>query len=269
MTFQRIDLLPRYDLAEGQKARSRWTDDAGEELHEKIVSLIRKGAGEDFLQWDFEEGRLGFLENQWDLAGFDLFKKEITFPKDDNFENIDFSHAQFWHCTFINATFPQTHFTFVKLYNVEFRNCLFAFAHFYGATLEKCRFLNCDFVEENGFTNCSFTETVFLNCFFNKNKFTDCEFDEGVSVEFERQPQVLGLPTQTSSGFQERLEVTRISGIYRGIKEGFLAGKITAQAHRYSFLQQQAYTRFNRPNYVDGVRARVWELLAGYGLRPA
>ena len=137
MTFQRIDLLPRYDLSERNRVRSRWESEEGRSLQERIVDKIRKGAGEDFLQWDFESGRLGFIEDS----------------------------------TFIDATFPQTHFSFARLYNIEFRSCLFAFAHFYGCTFENCRFINCDFAEENGFSNCELLNTQ--DCFFNKDKFVD------------------------------------------------------------------------------------------------
>src|SRR5260370_19062776 len=163
MPFERIDLLPSYNIAEARKAWERWEAPEGRQLHEKIVGLIRKGAGEDFLQWEFEQGDLGFIEDQWDLAGIQLFSESIDFPTGDNFENIDFSYAHFWHCTFTNACFMQAHFSFTKFYNVEFRDCLFAFAHFYGATLENCRFINCDFVEENGFSNCEISETRFEN----------------------------------------------------------------------------------------------------------
>ncbi|MGH6666150.1 MAG: pentapeptide repeat-containing protein [Pseudolabrys sp.] len=268
MAFQRIDLLPRYDPAARNKARSRWEDEEGRSLSETITEKIRKGAGEDFLQWDFEEGTLGFLEDYWDLAGIQLFNEEITFPTGDNFENIDFSYARFWHCIFIDATFPQTHFAFTRLYNVEFKNCLFSFASFYGATFEKCKFIDCDFVEENGFENCEILDTRFDNCFFNKNKFTDCKFDEGVVFHFKKQPQVFGLLAQTASGFKESLEKSSISGIYRGIKDGFLAGGIYNKSRDYVFRQHQAYTRFNQIGRLGRAKAYSWELIAGYGLRP-
>jgi hypothetical protein len=152
---------------------------------------------------------------------------------------------------------------------VEFRNCLFAFAHFYGATLEKCRFIDCDFPDENGFSNCELLETRFENCFFNKGKFFDCKFDEQVAFEVSRQPQIAGLLSQTSSGFQCLFEKNNISGIYRGIKEGFVAGQIYGKARQYSFLQHQAYTRFNRVGMAEKATAYCWELLSGYGLKPA
>lgn len=268
MTFQRIDLLPRYELERRNEVRSRWEDRVGMALYEKIIEKIRKGAGEDFLQWDFEQRQLGFLEDYWDLSGIQLSNEDITFPTGDNFENIDFSYAQFWHCTFVNATFPQTHFAFTRLYNIEFRKCLFAFAHFYGATLEKCRFIDCDFVDENGFSNCDFSDSHFQNCFFNKNKFVDCKFDESVSFEFPSEPKIGGLSSQTRSGFNCSFEKIHISSIYRGIRDGFLAGEVYSKARHYLFRQQQAYTRFNRKGTLERMRAYSWELIGGYGLKP-
>jgi hypothetical protein len=83
MAFQRIDLLPRFDLNDRRKVRSRWQSEEGTPLQEKIIDLIRKGAGEDFLQGHFEHGALGFVEDQWDLAGIQLFNEDIVFPTGD------------------------------------------------------------------------------------------------------------------------------------------------------------------------------------------
>jgi uncharacterized protein YjbI with pentapeptide repeats len=166
MTFTRIDLLPSFDRKKCQQLQQRWEDYIGRAVFERVLSLIREGAGEDFLQYKFENGELAFLHDYWDLAGIQISGEDIEFPTGDNFENIDFSYAKFWHSTFKNACFPQTGFTFARLYNVKFKNCLFALASFYGCKLEKCSFENCSFVEGNGFTNCDFKETVFSDCFF-------------------------------------------------------------------------------------------------------
>jgi hypothetical protein len=53
MSFNRIDLLPHHNFDEAKQARDRWESDAGRKLYDHIISLIRKGAGEDFLQWEF------------------------------------------------------------------------------------------------------------------------------------------------------------------------------------------------------------------------
>jgi Pentapeptide repeats (9 copies) len=193
MSFTRIDLLPNFDSKERQQVRERWEDYTGRALFERIIALIREGAGEDFLQYKFGSGELGFLRDYWDLAGIQIFGEDIVFPEGDNFENIDFSYAQFWHSTFTTACLPQTHFSFARLYNVKFKNCLFALAHFYGCKFEKCSFENCSFVEGNGFTNCDFQETTFSDCFFSENIFKSCRFDENVHVVNTTKPLVLGL----------------------------------------------------------------------------
>lgn len=264
MTFSRIDLLPLNDSEERQKARDRWEDDKGRELSDKIVDLIRAGAGEDFLQYDFEAGNLGFLKDQWDLAGFQLVGEDIEFPRGDNFENINFSNAEFWHTTFTKACFPQTRFAFTRLYNVTFRNCIFALAHFYGSHIEKCKFENCDFVEGNGFVNCDMIDTTFTNCFFYKNIFKHCRFNENVDIINNNKILTFGLLPRAIQ-FKQDLDLDKISSIYQGIKDGFLAGEIFNQARVYLFLQRQAYTRFNAKRKMGEF---LWEFIAGYGLKP-
>jgi hypothetical protein len=106
MPFQRIDLLPRYDPKSASRSRNRWETAEGRIIGERVLELIRKGGGEDFLQWDFENGRLGLLESQWDLAGFDLTSETIFFPEGDSFEAMDFSYARFWHCSLQTPAFP-------------------------------------------------------------------------------------------------------------------------------------------------------------------
>jgi hypothetical protein len=262
MAFQRIDLLPSYSHSERNAARERWGTDDGIQLSEKVHQMIRDGGGEDFLEGEFEAGRLGFIEDRWDLRGLSLFQEHIEFPEDDNFENIDFTYGDFYHCIFIGACFPQTHFGFTNFYNVEFSNCLFAFAHFYGARLEKCKFINCDFVEHNGFTNCSFSETAFQDCFFDSNKFFDCKFDGAVVFK------------NSSSRYRLLLKARRfntsigsISAIYQGIKDAYAAGEVWRQVRRYRFLQYKANTRHDIRG-TEKLSAYTWEYIAGYGLRP-
>jgi Pentapeptide repeats (9 copies) len=264
MSFTRIDLLPRFDSQRRQQVRERWETDAGRELFERIISLIRQGAGEDFLQCSFENGDLGFLSDYWDLAGVHIFGEDIVFPKGDNFEKIDFSYGQFWHSTFTSACFPETHFSFARFYNMTFKNCIFALAYFYGCDIEKCSFENCSFIEGNGFTNCDIKETVISDCFFSENMFKSCRFDENVQIVNATKPLILGLRPRASN-FDEELKQNHITGIYRGIKDGYLAGEIFNQAQQYLFLQHQAYTRFNSTRKTGRY---LWEGIAGYGLRP-
>jgi hypothetical protein len=264
MAFNRIDLLSQYDVEKRKRVRARWTDsDDGRALHSYILEKVRQGAGEDFLQWDFESGKLGFLEDYWDLAGFEMFSEEIEFPRGDNFEDIDFSYASMWHCRLVGAAFPQTYFAFAKFYNGTFKDCLFAFTSFHGCTLEKCRFENCDFVDYNGFDNSDFQGCSFENCYISRNIFKDCCFDENVIISNIRKPLILGL-LNCPNDFNDKLELDQITAIYRGIKDGFLSGEIFNKARRYFFLQRQAYTRFNDKGKIY---AYAWEFVAGYGTR--
>ena len=264
MSFSRIDLLPLNNVGEGKIARERWNTEEGRELSERIAVLIRNGGGEDFLQNDFESGDLGFLTDQWDLAGLQLFGERISFPRGDNFEAIDFSHARFWHSEFDGACFPQTHFSFSRFYNVTFKNCLFALAHFYGSHFEKCKFEDCDFVEGNGFSNCDMIDTIFNNCFFHRNIFKDCRFNENVKIVNTKEFLRFGL-LPSAQRFNQTIESDQISGVYQGIKDGFLSGEIFNQFRAYLFLQHQAYTRFNANQKIA---AYLWEFIAGYGLKP-
>jgi hypothetical protein len=264
MAFQRIDLLPSYDSAIAMTARQRWEDALGQAIHRKITDLIRGGAGENFLQYEFESGRLPLLKNPWDLRGFHMMNEAIDFPKGDSFENIDFSYSTLWHSTYGGACFPQTRFDFARLYNIKFKGCLFALANFYGCSFEKCTFDNCDFIECDGFTNCEFSETTFKQCFFSENMFKNCKFDETVKFECKGVNLKFGLLPRANN-CNEKMKEKQISGVYRGIKDGFLAGEIYKDARKYLFVQKQSYTRYNsRGKFFDF----ALEYCAGYGLKP-
>jgi hypothetical protein len=265
MAFTRIDLIPHYDFEETKHLQSRWTDDPeGPRTYEYVLRKIRQGGGEDFLQWDFENGRLGLLRDYCDLAGMKLQGEDIIFPEGDNFENIDFSSAELWHCKFTAASFPSTHFDFARFYNVNFSGCTFALAWFYCCRFEKCTFEHCDFIDGNGFNNSKFISCTFLDCFFAENMFTDCQFDENVAVRNHKGPLLFGL-RQKANQFKEELKAERVSGIYRGIKESFEAGEVFPRYRKYFLIQRQAYTRFNEKFKL---RCYLWEFISGYGVRP-
>jgi uncharacterized protein YjbI with pentapeptide repeats len=260
--FTPIHLLPQYNTKELDKYRDRWKDSDGRRLQDKILGLIRHGAGEDFLQWDFEQGNLGFLENMWDLKGIDIFKEKIVFPAADNFEGIDFSYGSFYHSSFKNATFLNTFLKFTKLYNCEFVNCNFLFTSFYGATLEKTKFINCDFIEHNSMTNCDLRGVELGNCFIPTNLFFDCKFDEQTVIN-----NLLDKPLR-KPGDSLKLSKNSLAEIFKGIKEGYIAGTVIKQARIYFFKERKAITRYN----TKGLREKIWgyflELIAGYGIKP-
>ncbi len=223
--------------------------------------MIREGAGEDFLQWEFEHNRLGFLETMWDLKGLGIFKEDMTFPNDDNFEGIDFSYSQFYHSKFRNAAFESA-FRFSRIYNCEFINCLFVFNGFYGTTLEKVKFVNCDFFEQNSLTNCELLDVEFKGCFIPQNIFFDCKFDESTRVN-ELAPK----PTRMT-GSSLVLEKTHEAGIYKGIKEAYTAGGAIALAREHFFKQMKAVTRYNTQGWSRKIWGFFFEYVAGYGVKP-
>lgn len=162
--FVSIDRLPQFDPSKREQYRRRWEQQDGRRLSERVLELIRGGAGEDFLQRDFEGGRLAPLEDMHDLKGLTIFDEHFDFPDGDTFEAIDFSHANFYHSTFNNAVF-NCYIGFARIYNCEFRRCIFSFNHAYATTFDKCRFIECEFVESDTFTNCRFRDSEFRNCF--------------------------------------------------------------------------------------------------------
>ncbi|MBA4312877.1 MAG: hypothetical protein C0417_09630, partial [Chlorobiaceae bacterium] len=136
--FTPIHLLPQ-NTGGHRQYKERWETDEGRILHDKILQLIRRGAGEDFLERDFQNGHLGFLENERDLRGFTFENENIVFPKGDNFQAIDFSYAEFGHSHFTNAFFYCS-MSFTKFYGCTFNKCIFSFNHCYAAMFEKVTF---------------------------------------------------------------------------------------------------------------------------------
>src|SRR5712692_2207974 len=108
--FTPIHLLPRFDTGKLDSYQGRWERDEGPDLNQKIVGMIRDGAGEDFLQGEFENDNLGFLESMWDLKGINIHGENFTFEGEGSgwFEAIDFSYAQFYHSKFQRAAFNCT-----------------------------------------------------------------------------------------------------------------------------------------------------------------
>ena len=123
--FVSTDRLLLYKPAKRERYRRRWEQPAGRALRDHVIELIRAGAGEDFLQADFEDGRLAPLENMHDLKGFKIFEEHFDFPGGDTFEAIDFSYADFYHSSFNNAVF-NSHVAFARVYNCEFKRCIFS-----------------------------------------------------------------------------------------------------------------------------------------------
>lgn len=246
---------------EWQKYEGRWQSPEGHSIQETILAMIRHGAGEDFLQWDFEQGKFPFLEDYADLKGITIFQETIEFPVADNFEAIDFSYASFYHSKFTNAGFVSSYFGFSKIYNCEFVNCHLSFTNFYGTTFEKVKFINCTFGEHNKFTNCDFINTSFENCFTPYCLFFDCRFNETTSIgEFRRHPE--RGPKDLELADKDLAEV------YRGIKDGYTAGDTANKADIYFIKMKQALTRHNSHTKGQKILRFALEWTTGYGIKP-
>ena len=260
--FTPIHLLPRLENEKLDSYQQRWETEQGQALTEKIIQMIRNGAGEDFLQADFENHQLGFLESMWDLKGFNIHGETLNYEGEGSgwFENIDFSYAHFYHSRFRHGEFAPVSFAFARIYNCEFAECTFSFASFYGATLEKVTFRSCNFIEQNAFTNCDFQDVKFENCFIPESIFRDCRFDASTTISD---------PLQRSlRKWKLTLDKKRLAGIFQGVKEAYSAGGVFKQSRKYLFRQNQASTRYNRATFSDAIGGYALEFLTGYGVRP-
>jgi len=260
--FRPIHLLPKPDnLDKILEYKERWESEPGKKCYNFIINKIKEGGGEDFLQWDFQEGpdlKL-IMEDEWDLKGIKIWELDINFPQEDNFENMDFSYAKFWHSKFKNATFSNTYFGFSKLYNCEFKNCLFGFTNFYGAKFEKVKFENCSFIEYNSFNNCDFIECEFDNFFTDRNLFIDCNFDVNTIVK--------KISFKPIHDFRIIFEKQNLSNIYKGIKDSYLSGEVFDKYREYYFKQKRSETKYTKRG-MSKIGGYFVESLAGYGVRP-
>lgn len=257
--FTPIHQLSRSSETDAAALRGRWDTPDGQRLAQHILDRIREGAGEDFLQGEFEQRRLGFLEHDHDLRGLSLFQETITFPEQDNFEDIDFAYSRWFHSTFRNGYFNAS-FAFAELFNCQFEDCTFHFARFYGTQLENVRFMRCQFIERNAFTNCECSALQIRQSFYGEPLFVDCRFDAATVVED---------PTDRSSRFTTQvLDRSRLVAIFRGIKEAYAAGDIPERSRLYFFRQMQASRRYNTPSRVRRWASLFMEVVAGYGVRP-
>ncbi len=257
--FQPIHLI-NTNIDELKKYQERWESDRGRKIQEYIIEKIKKGAGEDFLQYDFESGKLPILEGEWDLKGIQIWKLDVVFPKNDTFEAIDFSYSRFWHSTFKNAAFVGGGGgSFARIYNCQFINCLFYLCGWRGCTFEKVKFTKCDFMEHTYFVNCEFKDCEFVGCFLKENVFSDCLFDVNSSVgQFEKQTNNFG---------KHVLDNKDLPGIYKGIKDAYSAGEVYDKHRDYFFKQKATETQYLRKGFSK-ISAQIQESMTGYGVRP-
>ncbi len=250
--------LTLYDYIEAQEAQDRWQKNS--ELHDYIIDLIRKGAGEDFLQWDFERGKLkGFLRDMWDLRGILFQGENITFPDEDNFETIDFSYGQFYNSTFINCYFRST-FNFARLYGCKFINCTFHFTTWLGCSIEKCKFEHCDFIEYTSLRNCDIKDSSFKHYFSSDCLFDDCRFDSNCIVA---DPELL-----PNGRVQIKFDVKQFGDFFTSISEAYKAGGIYDKGRKYFYMSRKARTCYNSTGLINYFLNKLNEMLTGYGVKP-
>ena len=259
--FTPIYLLPQYNTKDRSKYEDRWTDSENQHIRDEVLRMIRVGAGEDFLAGIYEVNPR-FFEDMWDLKGINILGEELTFPPADNFEAIAFSYAILSGSKFENATFVNTVFHFTRVFSCEFINCIFAFGEFYGVILEKTRFVNCDFIEHDLIINCDFKEVEFKNCFIPNRIFFNCKFDEQTIIN-----EAIDKP-QRMSGDSFKLSKSDLAEIYKGIKEGYMAGDVIKQSRLYFFKERQSITRHNSKRLRERIGGYFLELIAGYGIKP-
>lgn len=260
--FIQLHQLKGFDSEVKKRVTERWETKEGKIHSEYIKSLIRKGAGENLLQSDYQNGKFnGFLDNDWDLRGLHFFEENITCPTADNFQAIDLSYSRFWHTTFVNCTF-HAFFDFARFYNCKFENCFFTFATFYDSYFEKCAFNNCDFIENCKFTNCEFLTSEFNNFYFPNNIFEDCKFNSSFALT---DPS----PKPSNVDWTNNFENKHLQDFFISVKDAYAAGGANDKQWKYFYKAKQAQTRYNSKNkFKKYVNLIFNEILIGYGERP-
>jgi uncharacterized protein YjbI with pentapeptide repeats len=258
--FTQIHLLPQLVSDTSRKMQERWESGDGQKLHSKILGMIRSGAGEDFLQYDFQQRHLSFLEHEHDLRGFKFQNQNIKFPHKETFENIDFSYGEFFNSTFENGGFYCT-MELVKFFNCSFIECSYFFNSCYACLFDRVQFDFCNFLEGNIFINCDFRYCQFNNTFFYRGIFIDCRFDS--LTNFKGFPQ-----TPIFNERNIKMENVERSNFYSGISDAYRAGSVIFKSRFYLFRQQQQHTRHNTTGIWNKFIGYFSEYLLGYGLKP-
>ena len=256
-----IHALRQTASVEARRARERWNSPAGETTHTRVVELIGDRAGEDFLQADFEAGRLPVLEDMWDLRGIYFGNKQWTFPPSDTFEAIDFSFGTFQKVAFTKAYFQAT-LRFARVENCRFINCSFQFTFFYCSELRNVTFERCDFLDSNDFVNCEMYGVSFRDCYYAANLFADCSFDRQCEVT-PSTPKPLNV-----ASIGEKSGTSHLVELYRAIKDAYSSGGAYDRSREYFFRQMEAARQHATPRLRDQILAFIFKWLAGYGVRP-
>lgn len=257
-----ISQLREFDSSESEKVTNRWHSGNGFECFKHIEKLIKDGAGEDFLTYDFQEGILkNFLDDEWDLRGIRLHSIDLNYPSGDTFQGINFSYGKFKNCVFKGCMFDAS-FYFVRFVNCQFIDCIFANSFFKGCYFEDCKFDEIDFFAGERISNCVIANTEFLDFFSPHNLFTDCKITDS---SFFQKP--LSKPNKIGN---ELFEDKSLSNFYNQLNLGSKESGAFKKASDYRYKSEKAHTRFNSKSFFEKwKRILIDELIIGYGERPS
>ena len=240
------------------KYRERWQDARGHQIWKQIIDLIKAGAGEHFLEREYDSGKFDILEGVQDLRGFQFLGLNIDFPDGDTFKGIALSYSNFIGSTLTNAVFMNCGMEFADFTKSALKRCTFLHNGAYGAIFRDTKFIDCDFLGSL-FTNCTFLNCTFTNVFTDNILFTDCKFDNATSITLASNPQLGG------QGFKR--EDAILSDLYKEISNAYGAGGAAEKERKFRFVSFKYGTRHNTHGR-EKISSFAWEYLTGYGLRP-
>lgn len=260
--YKDISQLTEFDYSENEKVTNRWKHE-GRNRQRLVEELISDGAGEDFLEYDYQYGILkDFLKDEWDLRGIRLNSINLDYPGGENFQFINFSYSNFHNCVFKGCIFDATFF-FVGFENCKFIDCIFANSYFKGCYFENCKFNKIDFFSAGKIDNCNFTDTDFLNFFCPQNLLVDCKITSSSSFS---KP----LSQANNRNWNYTFKNKCLSDFYNQLNSGFKESGASQKASDYRYKSAKSYTRYNTDSFFKKwKRILIDELIIGYGERPS
>lgn len=261
--FIEISQLQEFDSDTYEKVTKRWDTEQGFKALKHIEKLIQDGAGEDFLQYDVQNGILkGFLDNERDLKGINLSNIEVDCPKTDNFQGIDFSYSRFYNCHFNGCLFDAT-FLFTKFIDCTFEDCTFSNTIFKGSFFIDSQIKNVDFVNNGRIDNCEIENSKFSGYFFQRNLFSNCKIFNSSEIE---KPQKF--PNKNWGDLEFNYQT--LADFYSALSLGYSESKAIEKSSEKRFLSRQAYTNYNTKSKLrKWSRYLINEKIAGYGEKPS
>jgi len=246
-----------------QHFRDRWKSEEGKALAATLVPAVASGKSAA-VQQILQTGPADFFEGSYDLRGLHFVDFRLDRPENNLFKAATLNYSRFRDARIKRTAFLSTIGNFVDLVRTRFDEATFVRTSFFGATFEDCVFENCNFLDRDTFSNCSFRNVYFVNCFFETDLFTDCEFDERTKlVNTRTTSHKFNYWEESAKKFDNRYS----SSFYRGIREAYEAGHVSAMARRFLFKEKQAFTRYNTRSAQKLARYFL-EYTNGYGIKP-